>query len=353
MAPFSCARAAMERSEAIFATASGVRRWLLVEVRGPWGHNAALDSDLGDFVDKAWLATNKERGIRTLNVRRNLRRASAGDSSTNGRAGDGGVELIYIDPAVPGGRAGRAWHRVVDGLPDVAAATADLPGVARSGEPEGWAPWDRPLTLVCTHGRHDSCCATFGRPTIRHLRESRWADSAWETSHVGGDRFAANLVLLPDSLYFGRCDPESAEAVLEAYEDGRIHLSNYRGRSTLGFTQQAAEYFVRTEVGLDRLDAVGGVHRLEQPKQGDGASTLRFRVATGRGTADGHPRSIDDVVGYDVTLERTTQPSPTPLTCKGNDGVSYPVYRLVDLTESSENDAADRPAGEGSTAPTG
>ena len=87
MAPFSCARAAMERSEAIFATASGVRRWLLVEVRGPWGHNAALDSDLGDFVDKAWLATNKERGIRTLNVRRNLRRASAGDSSTNGRAG--------------------------------------------------------------------------------------------------------------------------------------------------------------------------------------------------------------------------------------------------------------------------
>ena len=106
-------------------------------------------------------------------------------------------------------------------------------------------------------------------------------------------------------------------------------------------------------MGLDRLDAVGGVHRLEQPKRGDGASTLRFRFATGRGTADGHPRSIDDVVGYDVTLERTTQPSPTPLTCKGNDGVSYPVYRLVDLTESSENDAADRPAGEGSTAPTG
>ena len=64
-------------------------------------------------------------------------------------------------------------------------------------------------------------------------------------------------------------------------------------------------------------------------------------------------RTADDVVGYDVTLERTTQPSPTPLTCKGNDGVSYPVYRLVNLTESGETDAADRPAREGSTAPTG
>ena len=101
------------------------------------------------------------------------------------------------------------------------------------------------------------------------------------------------------------------------------------------------------------VDAVGGVHRLEQPSETDGVRTLRFRVATGRSASDGNPRSVDDVVGYDVTLERTTQPSPTPLTCKGNDGVSYPVYRLVNLTESGETDAADRPAREGSTAPTG
>ena len=342
MAPFSCARAARERSEAIFATASGVRRWLMVEVRGPWGHNAALDSDLGDFVDKAWLAAIKERGIRPLNVRRNLRR-SGGDGQP-----DDGVELIYVDPGMPGGRAGRAWHRTVPGLGDVAEATNALPGVSHAGGPDGWAPWDQPLTLVCTHGRHDSCCATFGRPTIRHLRESRWADSAWETSHVGGDRFAANLVLLPDSLYFGRCDPESAEAVLEAHGDGRIHLPNYRGRSTLGFTQQAAEYFVRTEVGLDRLDDVGAVHRLEEPREAAGVRSLRFRVDTG-GPSAGSPAAI----GYDVTLERTTEPSPTPLTCKGSNGVSYPVYRLVDLTESREWDETDPPSPGGSTAPAG
>lgn len=347
MAPFSCARAAMERSEAIFATASGVRRWLLVEVRGPWGHNAALDSDLGDFVDKGWLAANKERGIRTLNVRRNVGRASADDQES-----DDGVELIYVDPAMPGGRTGRAWHRTVDSLGDVADATDDLPGVNHAGKPDGWTSWDQPLTLVCTHGRHDSCCATFGRPLIRHLRESRWADSAWESSHIGGDRFAANVVLLPDSLYFGRCDPEAAEAVLEAYADDRIHLPNYRGRSTLGFTQQAAEYFVRTEVGLDRLDEVGAVHRLEQPSDTNGVRTLRFRVDTG---AQGADAGIDrtDVTGYDVTLERTTVPSPTPLTCKGADGVSYPVYRLVDLTESMEPDEAEQPTFEGSTAPEG
>ena len=83
MAPYSCARAAFERSESIFATASGVRRWLLVEVCGSWGHNAPIDSDLGDHVDRAWLAANKTRGIRTLTVRRNLRRpGGAGEADT-------------------------------------------------------------------------------------------------------------------------------------------------------------------------------------------------------------------------------------------------------------------------------
>ena len=341
MAPYSCARAAIERSEPIFATASGVRRWLLIEVRGAWGHTAAIDSDLGDVVDRDWLAANKERGIRTLTVRRNLCRDSQIDQN------DSAIEVIYVDPSVPGGRAGRAWHRTVEDLAEVPQATSDLPGAGRRGGPEGWNTWTDPLTLVCTNGRHDSCCATFGRPLIRHLRDSRWAGTAWESSHVGGDRFAANLVLLPDSLYFGRCDPESAEAVLEAHADGRIHLPNYRGRSTLGFTQQAAEYFVRTEVGLDRLDDVGAVRRVEQ--DGNGNGTLRFQVetTTSADRGDGLRR------GHVVTLERTTVPSPSPLTCKGPEDVSYPVYRLIHLTDAEPIAESDPLSPEGSTAPTG
>ncbi len=339
MAPYSCARAAFERSESIFATASGVRRWLLVEVCGSWGHNAPIDSDLGDHVDRAWLAANKTRGIRTLTVRRNLRRpGGAGEADTR-------VELIYVDPAVSGGRGGQAWHRQVDDLAGVAAATSDLPGVNQRGAPDGWDCWTQPLTLVCTHGRHDACCASFGRPLIRHLRESHWADSAWESSHLGGDRFAANMVLLPDSLYFGRCDPESADAVLEAHADGRIHLPNYRGRSTLGFTQQAAEHFVRTEVGLDRLRDVGAVHRVERNTGGESGHQLCFRVDTyenGSETATG---------AYEVVVERNTTPSPSPLTCKGPDEVSYPVYRLVDLAEAAEPPGSGLITPEGSTAP--
>ena len=103
---------------------------------------------------------------------------------------------------------------------------------------------------MCTNGRHDACCATFGRPLTRVLRQRADGDNVWECSHIGGDRFAANLVILPEGLYFGRCDDSSAEQVLDDYERGEIHLDHYRGRSALGFYEQAADFFVRRELGL-------------------------------------------------------------------------------------------------------
>ena len=127
----------------------------------------------------------------------------------------------------------------------------------------GWEPDDSRYVLVCTNGRHDACCATFGRPLVRALRESRWADEVWECSHIGGDRFAGNIVLLPDSLYFGHCDGPEAERVLAAHDDGRLDLANFRGRSTFRMPEQAAEQFVRVELGLDALDAVRSVEALD------------------------------------------------------------------------------------------
>ena len=72
----------------------------------------------------------------------------------------------------------------------------------------GWEHVQESLILVCTNGRHDQCCANLGRPLVRALRDSPWADRVWECSHIGGDRFAANVVVLPDSLYFGRVEPD-------------------------------------------------------------------------------------------------------------------------------------------------
>jgi hypothetical protein len=112
------------------------------------------------------------------------------------------------------------------------------------------APVDHPLFLVCTHGKHDRCCAKYGRPLYDAVCEQVEDGWAWQSTHIGGDRFAGNLVALPEGVYYGRVEPSEAWPVLEAALDGRVHLPHYRGRSCHGFAAQAAERSVREQTGL-------------------------------------------------------------------------------------------------------
>ena len=82
---------------------------------------------------------------------------------------------------------------------------------------------------------------------MRELVDDEWV---WQSSHIGGDRFAGNLVALPDGVYYGRVDAGEALPVVEAALDGRVHLPHYRGRSCHAFPAQAAERAVREETGL-------------------------------------------------------------------------------------------------------
>ena len=118
------------------------------------------------------------------------------------------------------------------------------------------APVEHPLFLVCTHGKHDRCCARFGRPLYDAVREQVEDDWVWQSSHVGGDRFAGNLVVLPDGVYYGRVAASEAWAVVEAALERRVHLPCYRGRSLYGFAAQAAELAVRRHTGLLAVDDV-------------------------------------------------------------------------------------------------
>jgi hypothetical protein len=118
------------------------------------------------------------------------------------------------------------------------------------------SPVPHPLFLVCTHGKHDRCCAKYGRPLYDAVREQVDEGWVWQSSHVGGDRFAGNLVALPDGVYYGRVEPSEAWSVVEASLAGRVHLPRYRGRSCHGFAAQAAELGVRQETGLLEISAV-------------------------------------------------------------------------------------------------
>ena len=123
--------------------------------------------------------------------------------------------LLRHDAAEHGGRLyGLEFARVRRrSALDLAAA---LTGRAPAGEPA------ERLLVVCTHGKRDRCCALYGRPLYDALRRSEHREAVWQSTHVGGDRFAGNLVVLPDGLYFGRVGAGDAAALADELAAGRI-----------------------------------------------------------------------------------------------------------------------------------
>jgi (2Fe-2S) ferredoxin len=113
-----------------------------------------------------------------------------------------------------------------------------------------------PLFLVCTHGKHDACCAKYGLPLYEAIRELVDEGWVWQCSHVGGDRFAGNLVCLPEGVYYGRVGAGDVLALLDEHLVGRAHLDFYRGRSCHSFPLQAAEGVVREASGMLDLDGL-------------------------------------------------------------------------------------------------
>ena len=71
---------------------------------------------------------------------------------------------------------------------------------------------------------------------------ARHPGPVWETTHVGGHRFAANLVLLPHGLYYGPVTVALAAAAIDAYQRGSVVVDRYRGRAGQPQAEQEAEY---------------------------------------------------------------------------------------------------------------
>ena len=107
-------------------------------------------------------------------------------------------------------------------------------------EPLSTTPYDGLLWLVCTNGRRDVCCAEFGRPVARALAE-RWPEETWETTHLGGHRFAATFLALPSGITIGRADPDSALAAADEVAAGRHPWRTSRGRAGFPPEAQVAE----------------------------------------------------------------------------------------------------------------
>ena len=204
--------------------------------------------------------------MRILLVRRAGRRPRKGHIT---------VFAAYADPHRPWLERGDLTdpHDILD---------LDLAGL-REGRSPGLTRTTPAVYCVCTHGRHDACCAERGRPVASALSAAHPEDT-WEVSHIGGDRFAGNLLVLPHGLYYGRLDAPSALAVAGSHEAGELDLDRLRGRSGYAMPVQAAEIALRRELGETRNDAL----RLTGRKR-SGDETTRGVRRGGRGVGGPDP----------------------------------------------------------------
>jgi hypothetical protein len=110
------------------------------------------------------------------------------------------------------------------------------------------------IWVVCTNGRRDPCCAQWGQP-LYHSLESLHTGPVFQSSHLGGHRFAANAVCFPDGIYYGRLRASDASNLLAASRDRIVLLDHYRGRVYYPPAAQAAEYYLRAQTGNLDIDA--------------------------------------------------------------------------------------------------
>jgi hypothetical protein len=320
MPRFRCTAASLERGEPALGSASTVRAYLLVENSGPWGVDALRDARLPEQVKSGLHRRAAQAGVRVLLVRRHRghpppSRASYGPSRAS--YGPSRVFAAYADPRNP-------WLETTTIAEPEVLLHLDLEALGRGDSP-GLTSATEPVFCVCTHGRHDACCAELGRPTAAALTASH-PQHTWEVSHIGGDRFAANLLVLPDGLYYGRVSAAAAPALAARHLDGHLDLDLLRGRSGFPFAVQVAEVALRRQLAETRTDAV----RLLSFSRSGEDSTATMQV---------------DGTSYDVLVRREPGHEPHLLTCRASRPNPVPAYRVVGVSRGSAGEPASARSG--------
>ena len=229
-----CSDQSLARNDPMYGTASAGLSWALLELSGAWGHSAFLhsaaiiDPDLGRAIARRVEAA----GIRIAAIRRPGRRSATPRWRWFIAESGEGCEALYSGEV---------------------SDPREYLGLALDGS-DGELSTD-PLVAVCAHGKHDQCCAVRGRSATAAIA-AQYPELTWECSHLGGDRFAATMLVLPEGLCYGRVDSTDSAELVHLYLDGRLDNRFLRGRTSLPHAVQAAQYFAREASRDDRIHAL-------------------------------------------------------------------------------------------------
>lgn len=272
--------------------------WLVIEVREPWAANPVLTPSISDTARAALQGMVASiPGARLQLIRRP-------DRTTGPRVGYIAISRLGQT------RMAKVAFDTVDEF--VSLPISDIVDALLAGKPSLPAPAQPamdPLLLVCTHGKRDACCAKWGLPCFDAASDTSDID-VWQTSHLGGHRFAPTALSLPSGLCYGRIDPTEVDALLQSIRTHQIwRLDRFRGRTALSREAMTAEHLVRDHTQtLDELLVVvdpADVHSTESHVEAIASvGATRYRV---RFTWVDSPHLIPISCGAEPTPSQTLE----------------------------------------------
>ncbi len=223
------ASVSQEARESIIGTAPQVDLWVLLEYTGQWESKAIAKSMLPVQV-KAWTERAKmlypQVRARIQFIKRHTRSG----------------EMISCFVGVSQEARQALYKFQLQCYEDV--LSLDIPAIVAGQALYDTFLYHEPLFLVCTHGKHNQCCAQFGLPIYTEL-VNVVGEHVWQTSHLGGDRLAPNVVCLPQGVYYGRVTTPAVGVIVHASKHQQIYIEKYRGRTCYSPAVQVADAFAR------------------------------------------------------------------------------------------------------------
>ena len=285
-----CAELSLAMGAPLHGTASEQEVWLLLSYSGEWRIRAAEDNDLPVAV-QAWL---NEQLIAIPKSRLVLIKQ------------DRPMPLLTFAIAVTRADDQRLYRFEFDSFE--ALQGLDVSGIV-SGSAE--APLSSSsFLLVCTNGKRDQCCARFGLPVYRAMQQAAPPEvELWQSTHLGGHRYAAVVLALPLGVMYGYVAPEHTAELLASVTEKRIVPTLYRGRTFYDGVSNSADFYLRRHLNDWRADGL--------------------KVDSAEALPD-HRYAIDFNSSHTVTIHQTMTP-PVLIGCTLNKSEPQPNDTLISI----------------------